>query len=943
MNLWRKVLYLAAALFFLVSVIPFTTLKLTSPVEAANSWVKSPTTFPNQKYILDSTVIKDDPTYKMWYTYLSMDMSISQLFSDMKTLNLDNVLTALQNYQFDGFLNHLSEINSTAHWTILNGMRTVIGYAESTDGKNWNVVTPNVLGTSGSFFSSVGYPSVIIIDDTHYKMWYTSFQSTLNQSTLSAIFTKMGNINDNTRKAGFTDLLTSTKTVIKYTTSSNGHTSWDIASTPALSATGGAWTLFDSVGSPSVIRETTANYTMWYTRLNTDFNDTALNSILTKVRAGTTSISDLFGILDSTAFVIGRATSTDGGATFTYSAGNSKVLPGAGTPYPALWQSVADPCVVKTDNSYEMWYTNGTSNMTQSLLQNVITAVRNLNMSIPTLWNSMKIKTFADFISDLVQLDVSSLKTLLNQTTATIGYATSSDGITWTVTDPGNLIGVAATPWSSVSAPSVWKTSSTLTEMWFFKGIDDLKWQNVVDRVLGADPGLGYASLTITPTTTTTTPLPGGGGGGPIGPTTVHGVTNVTSIVNIKGVFSQDINVFSDDNNILLHIPTGTTGLDSNGVPLTQISIIHMTTPPAFQADAGIVALAYDFTPSGTTFNPPVTIRFSYDPTLIPAGVAETSLQIAYYDGTTSAWIILPSTVDTTGHFIYAQIAHFTPYAVTYGVKVVTPVPTTPTTTQTSILTTTPTSTTSTTTAIKPAAFITSDLTVSPLHVKPGDTVAVNVAVTNTGDLQGVYTVTLKVNGVSEDSRDIILAGGDRGNVNFTITKNKVGTYAVSIDTLSASLVVKSPITTITTQTPPAEKPGSTNVPVIVGGILGGIFGLVLALLISQHLMTPVVFNVSSLKIIPPAVKPGAAATVVVEITNAGNKQGTYKLVLKVNNRDESSRDVTLPKGGSETVNFTVVKNSPGIYAINIGGVTGHLLVQEDPGVASPETGETRP
>ena len=942
MNLSHKVLSSAIAILFLVSIIPFVTLKLSAPVEAANSWVKSPITFPNQKYILDSTVIKDVNNYKMWYTYLSMDMSVSQLFSDMKTLNLDNVLTALQNYQFDGFLNHLSEINSTALWTILNGMRTVIGYAESTDGKNWNVVTPNVLGTSGSFFSSVGYPSVIIIDDTHYKMWYTSFQSTLNQSTLSAIFTKMGNINDNTRKAGFTDLLTSTKTVIKYATSSDGHTSWNIAGTPALSATGGAWTLFDSVGSPSVIMETTTNYTMWYTRLNTDFNDTALNSILTKVRVGTTSISDLFGILDSSAFVIGRATSTDGGATFTYSTGNNKVLPGTGTSYPALWQSVADPYVIKTGSSYEMWYTNGTSNMTQSLLQNVITAVRNLNMSIPTLWNSMKTKTFADFISDLVKLDVSSLKTLLNQTSTTIGYATSSDGITWTVTDPSNLMGVATTPWSSVSAPSVWKTSSTLTEMWFFQGIDDLKWQNVVDRVLGADPGLGYASLTMTPTTTTTPP-PGGGGGGPIGPVTVDGVTNITSIVNAKGVFSQDINVFSDDNNILLHIPTGTTGLDSNGAPLTQIGIIHLTTSPPFQANAGMVTLAYDFTPSGATFNPPVTLRFSYDPMLIPAGVAETSLQIAYYDNTTSAWIILPSTVDTTSHFIYAQIAHFTPYAVTYGVKAVTPVPTTPTTTQTSPLTTTPTSTTSITTTVKPATFSTSNLTVTPLHIKPGDTVAVSVAVTNTGDLQGVYTVILKVNGVAEDSHVITLAGGDSGNVNFTITKNKVGTYAISIDTLSASLVVRAPITTATTQPPPADKPRSTNIPVIVGGILGGIFGLVLALLLSQHLMAPVIFNISSLTIIPPVVKPGANTTVVVKITNTSNKQGTYKLVLRVNNKDESSRDVTLSKGSSETVNFTVVKNTPGIYFINIDKATGRLLVQEDPGVTSPETGEIKP
>ena len=129
----------------------------------------------------------------------------------------------------------------------------------------------------------------------------------------------------------------------------------------------------------------------------------------------------------------------------------------------------------------------------------------------------------------------------------------------------------------------------------------------------------------------------GGGGGGPIGPTTVAGVTNVTSAVNAQGVFNQDVNLWSDDNNVLLHIPTGTMVLTSSGTSVTQISLIHMATPPAFQAGAGMVTLAYDFTLTGTTFSPMAIVRFSYNPTLIPAGVAESSLQIAYYDSATSS------------------------------------------------------------------------------------------------------------------------------------------------------------------------------------------------------------------------------------------------------------------------------------------------------------------
>jgi hypothetical protein len=199
----------------------------------------------------------------------------------------------------------------------------------------------------------------------------------------------------------------------------------------------------------------------------------------------------------------------------------------------------------------------------------------------------------------------------------------------------------------------------------------------------------------------------GSGGGGavgsgsePIGPITTAGTANVTSIVNAQGVFNQEVTISSNDNNLLLQIPAGTVGLTSNGAPETQISITPMTTSSAFQTSAGRVSLVYDCTPSGTTFNPPAIIRLSYDPTLVPAGIAETSLQIAYYDNSTSTWITLPSTVDNVNHIITAQISHFTPYAVTYGVNAVTPAPTTLTMTAgTQVLTTTAVTTTPATSA----------------------------------------------------------------------------------------------------------------------------------------------------------------------------------------------------------------------------------------------------
>jgi hypothetical protein len=291
----------------------------------------------------------------------------------------------------------------------------------------------------------------------------------------------------------------------------------------------------------------------------------------------------------------------------------------------------------------------------------------------------------------------------------------------------------------------------------------------------------------------------GGGGGGVPGSVTVAGVTNITKVVSATGVFSQSIYAWSDDNQVLVYAAAGTTSLNADGTPLGQISLIHMTAPPAFQAGAGMITLTYDFTPASATFNPPATVRFSYDPALIPAGVAETGLQIAYYDNTRSAWVTLTSTVDTTNHFVFAQISHFTPYAVTYGVKAAPPVPTT-TTTPTSTTTTTPTSTTTTTmtsTTPTPATFNISNLTISPENVNPGQTVTISVLAQNTGDVSGTYNVTLKINGVITDRKILNLAAQTKDTVIFTVSQDDIGEYSIDINGLAGKFTVaESPTTT---------------------------------------------------------------------------------------------------------------------------------------------------
>ena len=245
-------------------------------------------------------------------------------------------------------------------------------------------------------------------------------------------------------------------------------------------------------------------------------------------------------------------------------------------------------------------------------------------------------------------------------------------------------------------------------------------------------------------------------------------------------------------------IPSGTTGLTAGGTSLTQISFIHMTTPPAFQTGAGMIGLAYDITPNGITFNPAVSLQITYNPASIPNGVDPSSLQIAYYDTTQNAWVTIPSTVNTDHNYILAQISHFTAYAVTYGVKVMTPAPTTTTTTTITLppaVTTTPlTTTTTTTTPIVttttpiqttttmtppvttttpittslPPTFEASALSINPSTVKPDENVTVNLKLTNTSNVSGTDTVDLKINNTTVDSQIITLDGGASTVVTFT-------------------------------------------------------------------------------------------------------------------------------------------------------------------------------
>jgi len=155
-------------------------------------------------------------------------------------------------------------------------------------------------------------------------------------------------------------------------------------------------------------------------------------------------------------------------------------------------------------------------------------------------------------------------------------------------------------------------------------------------------------------------PISGGGA-----TSTAAGTTYVYNVVTSSGKFAQDVIAKSADSKVTLNIPTGVIGKTSAGGPLTRLDITPMDIPPAAPADKSIIGLAYDFGPAGATFNPPITVTFSYNPANIPAGVNEKDMTIAFYDTVKGAWVVLEGIkVDPVTHTISGQASHFTAFTV---------------------------------------------------------------------------------------------------------------------------------------------------------------------------------------------------------------------------------------------------------------------------------------
>jgi transcriptional regulator with XRE-family HTH domain len=218
---------------------------------------------------------------------------------------------------------------------------------------------------------------------------------------------------------------------------------------------------------------------------------------------------------------------------------------------------------------------------------------------------------------------------------------------------------------------------------------------------------------TFTKTSNTFTLSAAGGGGGAGGGGMPAGVTFIGDYISPAGEILRDLVIESEDKQVTLTINKGTIAKNSNGSPLSWISI-KPTVGTACANTVNILGQIYDLTPSGATFDPPIILTMHFDPADVPEGEIP-AIHCCDPDANDGegAWVELPGCVaDMETGIVTVEIDHFTPFAV-LSVAVPTP-PTTPPPTTTPPTTTPPTTTPPTT-----APPTTPPITTPPTTVPP--------------------------------------------------------------------------------------------------------------------------------------------------------------------------------------------------------------------------------
>jgi hypothetical protein len=77
----------------------------------------------------------------------------------------------------------------------------------------------------------------------------------------------------------------------------------------------------------------------------------------------------------------------------------------------------------------------------------------------------------------------------------------------------------------------------------------------------------------------------------------------------------------------------------------------------------------------------------------------------------------------------------------------------------------------------------------------------------------------------------------------------------------------------------------------------------------------------------PKQVTANQPVTIATNVVNSGDETGNYSVSLKINGTVEQTRMVSVGPQASQPVKFTVTKDQPGTYSIDVGGQKGSFII----------------
>jgi uncharacterized cupredoxin-like copper-binding protein len=273
------------------------------------------------------------------------------------------------------------------------------------------------------------------------------------------------------------------------------------------------------------------------------------------------------------------------------------------------------------------------------------------------------------------------------------------------------------------------------------------------------DPAEATALVSLSGTGVTEGPGPGPG----VYYLTVNMLGDISNWeISEQGNLLGLLQVSSADNKVAITLAKDASCHDKETNKLSTITISEQTNWPPVPEDYDIIGAAYEFQPAGAEFAPSLSLTLRYVDNDVPQYASEEDVYIAYYDAPAGNWVPLSSQVDTQNNRVAAPVSHFTTFAIMGAA-----VPPTP------------------------ANFAVTTIDLSSEQVEPGQEVFVIVNVTNTGDSEGSYTLNLTINGEVEQTKTVTLAPSASDTVTFTVTKEKPGTYTVSVDGATKEFIVE--------------------------------------------------------------------------------------------------------------------------------------------------------